>query len=289
MDKVKNSNNAIKDLYNQAQAIKGLDRRAADYSKKYEEKIKDIQENFEKAQMYVAERESDMFKQRQTVQYNNIANMAQRTLNNNPNIAQNADLMRQYQDIIKKAEFQTEDLQKLKVDLSAANDEMVRLGLNAETAGQKLVRLFKEHFSTAVVMAGLHALQEGLQQVVINVSEVDRAMTDLRKVSEGTTADYDNYLANTAKSAKDLGATMTDVIDATAEFSRLGYDLADSAALGEAAVMYKNVSEYENIDDAAQSIVSTMKAFGIAADDVGSVIDKFNEINTCLPAWRRAA
>lgn len=71
---------------------------------------------------------------------------------------------------------------------------------------------------------------------------------------------------------------MTDVIGATAEFSRLGYSLDESSILGDAAVKYLNVSEYTNIEDAAQSIVSTMQAFGIAAEDVGSIVDKFNEI-----------
>lgn len=48
--------------------------------------------------------------------------------------------------------------------------------------------------------------------------------------------------------------------------------------LGDAAVKYLNVSEYTNIEDAAQSIVSTMQAFGIEAENVGDIVDKFNEI-----------
>ena len=71
---------------------------------------------------------------------------------------------------------------------------------------------------------------------------------------------------------------MTDVIGATAEFSRLGFDLDESSILGDAAVKYLNVSEYTNVEDAAQSLVSTMQAFGIEADQVGSIVDKFNEI-----------
>lgn len=42
--------------------------------------------------------------------------------------------------------------------------------------------------------------------------------------------------------------------------------------------MYKNVSEYTNVTDAAQSIVSTMKAFDIEADNVQSIVDRYNEI-----------
>lgn len=103
-------------------------------------------------------------------------------------------------------------------------------------------------------------------------------MTDLKKVSSGTTQDYTNFLDTASDRAYDLGTTVSDVINATAEFSRLGYNLEESTDLADAALMYKNVSEYTNVSDAAQSIVSTMKAFDIEADDVVSIVDKFNEI-----------
>lgn len=57
-----------------------------------------------------------------------------------------------------------------------------------------------------------------------NVIDVDTAMTDLKKVSDGTVQDYANYLDSAADRAKNLGASITDVIGATSEFSRLGYN-----------------------------------------------------------------
>lgn len=51
--------------------------------------------------------------------------------------------------------------------------------------------------------------------------------------------------------------------------------------------MYKNVGD--GIDDVAQaseSIISTMKAFNIEAADSMGIVDKFNEIKiTCLHMW----
>ena len=127
-------------------------------------------------------------------------------------------------------------------------------------------------------MAGLHLLQNSLQQVLQNVVDVDTAMTDLKKVSDGTAQDYANYLDGAADRAKNLGASMTDVIGATSEFSRLGYNLEDASNLGDWATKYMNVSEYTNIEDAAQSLVSTLQGFHLSADEVGSVVDRFNEI-----------
>lgn len=107
-------------------------------------------------------------------------------------------------------------------------------------------------------------------------------MTDLRKVSSGTAAQYSEFLSGAADRAKEIGATISDVVDASAEFSRLGFNLDQSSVLGDAAVMYKNVSEYENIEDAAQSIVSTMQAFGVEAKDVMTIVDRFNEVGKLI-------
>ena len=115
-----------------------------------------------------------------------------------------------------------------------------------------------------------------------NVQDIDRAMTDLRKVSSGTSAQYTDFLAGAADRAKEIGATISDVVDASTEFSRLGFNLDQSAILGDAAVMYKNVSEYENIEDAAQSIVSTMQAFGVEAKDVITIVDRLNEVGKLI-------
>lgn len=111
-----------------------------------------------------------------------------------------------------------------------------------------------------------------------NVIDVDTAMTDLKKVSDGTVQDYANYLDSAADRAKNLGASITDVIGATSEFSRLGYNLEDASNLGDWATKYMNVSEYTNIEDAAQSLVSTLQGFHLSADEVGSVVDRFNEV-----------
>lgn len=67
-------------------------------------------------------------------------------------------------------------------------------------------------------------------------------------------------------------------------FARLGYDAQDALSLAESALVYKNVGD--GIDDVAQateSIISTMKAFRIEAEDSMSVVDQFNEVGKLLP------
>ena len=119
----------------------------------------------------------------------------------------------------------------------------------------------------------------GLRQMVQNVVELDTAMTELKKVTDETDATYERFLNNASSRARDLGATISDTVTATADFARLGYNIDDASALADTAIVYKNVGDgIENISDASESIISTMQAFGIAAEDSMSIVDKFNEV-----------
>lgn len=217
--------------------------------------------------------------QREQEHLANIYRQASESIRNNPKV-QGSYLRGELESIMKRAANPeaSDSVEGLQRDLANVRASMEALGLTSETVGQKLTRLFKDHFNTAVAMAGLHLLQNSLRQVLQNVVDVDTAMTDLKKVSNGTTQDYANYLDSAADRAKNLGASMTDVIGATSEFSRLGYNLEDASNLGDWATKYMNVSEYTNIEDAAQSLVSTLQGFHLSADEVGSVVDKLNDV-----------
>ncbi len=231
------------------------------------------------ADLFNAKQTATVRSQRSQEHLANIYRQASETLKNNPKAA-GSYLQGELQNIMSRARNPGEgdSVEGLQRDLAAVRSSMEELGFTSETVGQKLTRLFKDHFNTAIAMAGLHLLQNGLQQTLQNVVDVDTAMTDLKKVSEGSSQDYANYLDSAGERAKSLGASITDVIGATSEFSRLGFNLEDASNLGDWATKYMNVSEYTNIEDAAQSLVSTLQGFHLAADDVGSVVDRFNEV-----------
>lgn len=231
------------------------------------------------ADLFNAKQTATVRSQRSQEHLANIYRQASETLKNNPK-AEGSYFQGELRNIMSRARNPGEgdSVEGLQRDLAAVRSSMEELGFTSETVGQKLTRLFKDHFNTAIAMAGLHLLQNGLQQTLQNVVDVDTAMTDLKKVSEGSSQDYANYLDSAGERAKSLGASITDVIGATSEFSRLGFNLEDASNLGDWATKYMNVSEYTNIEDAAQSLVSTLQGFHLAADDVGSVVDRFNEV-----------
>ena len=152
-------------------------------------------------------------------------------------------------------------------------------GAMAESAGQKFSRMLGDKIGYGAIALVLMKIRQALGQVYTNVVNLDTAMTELKKVTDETDETYQKFLTNAASRARALGATITDTVNATASFARLGYGLEDASKLADAAVVYKHVGdEIESIDEASNSVISTMQAFGVEASDVMSIVDKFNQI-----------
>lgn len=152
-------------------------------------------------------------------------------------------------------------------------------GAMAESAGQKFSRMLGDKIGYGAIALVLMKIRQALGQVYTNVVNLDTAMTELKKVTDETDETYQKFLTNAASRARALGATITDTVNATASFARLGYGIEDASKLADAAVVYKHVGdEIESIDEASNSVISTMQAFGVEASNVMRIVDKFNQI-----------
>lgn len=131
----------------------------------------------------------------------------------------------------------------------------------------------------AVVTRSLTIAVTTIKKMVSAVKEVNKAMTELKKVTDLTNASYDKLYTRVVNMSREIGASVSDTINAVADFARLGFDVADAEKLAKAAVVYKNVGDgIEDISQATESIISTMKAFGIEASYAMRIVDKFNEV-----------
>ena len=111
------------------------------------------------------------------------------------------------------------------------------------------------------------------------VKEIDIAMTELKKVSDASAGQLAAYFDEATASAKELGSTVKDMIGATADWSRMGYNLPDSKELGEVAVLYKNVGDGISVEEANSSLVSTLQGFQMNANEAIKIVDSFNEVS----------
>ena len=209
-------------------------------------------------------------------------NKYEETLNN---LDKRQDLKKRLYDIRDAAEAQSKPFNVLSNEFAELKIDMEDAGIAAETLGQKLSRLFKEHFQTAIAMAGVAMVKQGLREVYNNVVDIDDAMVELKKVTTESTEAYSQFSDRAAKTSRDLGASISDYVSATADWARLGYGLPDAEELARVSTLFANVGDgIENIADSSSYMISILKGFDLAADDAQKVADLINEVANNEPA-----
>lgn len=174
---------------------------------------------------------------------------------------------------------------KIKFDIIEQEFEQLRVaaektGKTGKTFGSQFKGALKSILNYVSVSTIIYQAINALKQMYKNVYDINTAMTELKKVTDETDATYEKFLDNAGKKAQKLGTTISELVDATADFARLGYSLSDAESLAEVANIYSVVGDdIEDIDAASQSIISTMAAFKIEASDAMSIVDKFNAVS----------
>lgn len=216
--------------------------------------------------------------------FDNLSAQLDKFVNQNPNLSSNADLWKQIQQLDSSVKNYSGTLEENRATMASVQAQAEALGLTTETLGQKFTRLWKEHAQTAAVMAGLHLVQQGMRQVYDNVVEVNSAMTELKKVTNETDTAYLKFTQRAAQQSRELGADISDYVQTTADWARLGYNLPSSEELARVSSLFANVGD--GIDSATQAseyLVSTLKGFNLVADDAERVVDIINQVANTEP------
>lgn len=144
-----------------------------------------------------------------------------------------------------------------------------------ESFQRKFAEITRYFSASSLLFKGVNELRKGIQYI----KEIDAALVELRKVTDKTEAEYDEFLNTASKTADRLGSTISAVTEATATFAKLGYTMEMAAEMAEAAIVYKNVGDnIASTEDAANSIISTLKGFGLEASEAMRIVDRFNEV-----------
>lgn len=138
--------------------------------------------------------------------------------------------------------------------------------------------------AASVIMTGMQAVKEGFQ----NVLDVDTKLTELYRVTDLTSSQYSDVYDTLTTSAQKYGATLTDLISQTADWSRAGFNDPDTAArLSEITSVYQHIADLdantsmENILTAYKGFEPQLKKqFGAdAAAAAEHIADVYNEID----------
>lgn len=193
------------------------------------------------------------------------------------NLKENLDYLKELSEAYKHADISAEEFSSETKTLSLRlnqNYGAIKANGDATKTFSERIGSLAEKFSywfsiTRVIMAVYRAMR----QMVSASIELDDAMTQLKIVTKDTEGTYERFGDKIADTAKKIGSSISDLLDSTTVYARLGYSLDESSMLAEYTAMLQNVGNID-VSDAQDAITAIIKAFDVGVDDIESIMDK---------------
>lgn len=146
--------------------------------------------------------------------------------------------------------------------------------------GSTTLDVTKKVVQFGAVTAVIRGVTAGMGSMVQNVFDLDSALTEFKKVSDLSGESLQKYADNAYEVGRTVAKTGVEMVEAATEFRKSGFSDKDSMELARVASMYQNVADVElSAGEAANFIVSQMKAFNMTAGDAEHIIDAVNEVS----------
>lgn len=139
--------------------------------------------------------------------------------------------------------------------LEQTSKSKISLNMSMGKISTEITRMFSRIGSSLVVTQ----LYTSIYKIFDAIRDVDSAMVSLKKVTDETARTYDNFLTKTADNATKLGMAVSDLVEQTATWAKLGYTLEQASKLSQVSAIYSNVGEVDN-ETAVKDIVTALKA-----------------------------
>ena len=141
--------------------------------------------------------------------------------------------------------------------------------------GYQIKKLSTYFSGLYIIMSTYRTLKTGVETVI----ELDTALVDLKKTTDGTTEQLNEFYESASEIGKQLGVTAQSVISSAASWSRLGYSIKDAVEMAKTASIFESISPDLTGEEATNGLVSVMKAFKIEANDaLDGIASKINII-----------
>ncbi|WP_111927754.1 phage tail tape measure protein [Bacillus velezensis] len=169
--------------------------------------------------------------------------------------------------------------------MQSLNMQFRELASNAQTAssqassfGAELTQAFKS-MSTYLISGTLfYGAVQGAKSLVDQVIQVDTLMTNIRRVMDQPEYKFNELLQESINLGDTLSNKITDILQMTGDFGRMGFDESELSTLTKTAQVLQNVSDLTP-DDTVNTLTAAMLNFNIAANDSISIADKLNEVD----------
>ena len=282
--------------------------KARNYLKEYQDTYKEIQNHFDttSAINFKDDELVQKFDKLETVasKYKNVmrevSTESSKTLSVNAGIIKSNEILTYYNNNTKALKKYGAELRQLEEDakkvttqgeMDVINEKFKKLKstISAEgLTGKSPFDEAKRAFFQIAEFTGMYGILQNVMQDVPRamlqaVKDIDKAQIELIKVSNAPTTQLNQYWDEAAESAKKYGATISDVISSTADWSRLGYSLDDAKKLSDATTLLQKVGDNMTQESSSQGLISALRGFNMQADEVGRIVDVANQVANTQP------
>lgn len=145
--------------------------------------------------------------------------------------------------------------------------------------GKKLKELLRYFSAFTIVMRVINAIKHG----VTVVREMNTALTEMKLVTESTTAEMAKAEKQIQQVAATVASTNVDIAKSATDWAKLGYSMSDALELAGVSAKYAKVG-FTDVATASENLTATLQAFyskdlsqGLvdAGDLAGTITDKF--------------
>lgn len=174
-----------------------------------------------------------------------------------------------------------QELNQQLINTSNAARQAGKLGLSFFDGIVQQAKKFTQWISvTSVVMRGIQIGKDMIQ----DVRELDDSLLELTKVSDLSASGLKKVTEQAYELGEKVARTGKEVIDATTEFKRAGFDMQQSMDMAESAMVMTNVAEnITDTADAAGTLISVLKGFNMDASETMTIVDKINQVSNTSP------
>lgn len=178
-----------------------------------------------------------------------------------------------------QGDVSTADLNELSAAFKRVDQAAESAGLKGKSFGSTIKGAFQSISRyvgvSTLIYAAFNAIKNGISDIVA----LDTALVDLQKTTDANEAQLRKFYYTANDTAKALGSTTQEVIQAAADWSRLGYSIKDAQTMAETSSIFASISPGMDISMATDGLVSAMKAFDIEAEDaLDGIASKINAI-----------
>lgn len=172
------------------------------------------------------------------------------------------------------------EMKKLDSEGNTLSTTFTRTASGAQTLGENFESMGRKLQSINGVFQAVKNVVVNFGQAMQPLLEFEDSLTEFKKVSDLSGEALDEYTKKLGQMGQEVGKSRAEMVDAATEFKKSGFDEADSAQLARIASLYQNIADEElNAGEAANFIISQIKAFNMTADDAMHIIDAINEVS----------